>query len=99
MQSEAETPDASEGCSPCDFPDASGGEVSHLPVSDLQGVAHIEDLEKMLSDPITEEGILRPRDYSFPSVNAFVHHPDVTYEELQWALLGIASHFSENGRW
>lgn len=37
------------------------------------------------------DGILIPANYSFEAINEFVHHPDVEFEELQWAMLGMAT--------
>lgn len=42
--------------------------------------------------PIRANGVLIPADYSFEAINNFVHAtPSPEYEELQWALLGIAA--------
>jgi hypothetical protein len=42
--------------------------------------------------PIRKRGILMPRDNSFQAINEFVHYwPSPEYEELQWALLGLAA--------
>lgn len=45
---------------------------------------------EVAKEPIRREGILSPVNHSFDAINAFVHHPEVSYEELGWALLGIA---------
>ena len=42
-------------------------------------------------EPKRIEGILIPADYSFAAVNEFVHDCEVSYEELQWAMLGMAT--------
>lgn len=39
--------------------------------------------------PVRKDGILLPANYSFGAINAFVHD-DVSFEELQWAMLGMA---------
>jgi hypothetical protein len=39
--------------------------------------------------PITREGVTIPANHSFAAVNEFVHG-DVHFEELQWAMLGLA---------
>ncbi len=36
-----------------------------------------------------------PTGYSFFHINEFVHHPDVGFEELQWAMIGMANHFEK----
>lgn len=41
--------------------------------------------------PRCVDEIWTPADYSFAAVNDFVHHPEVSYEELQWAMLGMAT--------
>lgn len=40
--------------------------------------------------PITREGVTIPANHSFAAVNEFVHG-DVHFEELQWAMLGLAT--------
>jgi hypothetical protein len=41
--------------------------------------------------PIKKRGVLIPADNSFEAINRFVNcFPSPQYEELQWALLGIA---------
>jgi hypothetical protein len=43
--------------------------------------------------PIKKKGILIPANNSFEAINRFVNYfPSPSYEELQWALLGIANH-------
>ncbi len=43
-------------------------------------------------DPMRKKGVLIPADNSFEAINRFVNHvPSPEYEELQWALLAIAS--------
>ena len=39
----------------------------------------------------TLEGITMPADYSFASVNDYVHGVDRYFEELQWLALGMAT--------
>lgn len=39
----------------------------------------------------TTENVNHPVDYTFESVNAFVHAPDVHFEELQNCCLGMAT--------
>ena len=39
----------------------------------------------------TQEGITMPADYSFASVNDYVHGVDRYFEELQWLCLGMAT--------
>jgi len=39
----------------------------------------------------TQEGITMPADYSFASVNDYVHGVDRYFEELQWLALGMAT--------
>lgn len=41
--------------------------------------------------PVRKEGILIPADDSFAAINEFVHDLDVSFEELQYALLGLAA--------
>lgn len=43
----------------------------------------------------TFEGITMPADYSFATVNDFVHGPDVNFEELQCLALGMANEIEE----
>lgn len=40
----------------------------------------------------TQEGITMPADYSFATVNDYIHGPDVTYENLEALCLGMAAH-------
>ena len=37
----------------------------------------------------TKEGVTMPADYSFASVNDYVHGVDRYFEELQWLCLGM----------
>ena len=47
---------------------------------------------KKSKEPVKKKGILMPRDNSFEAINCFVnHYPSPHYEELQWALLGLAA--------
>jgi len=39
----------------------------------------------------TTEGVNHPVDYTFDSVNNFVHAPNVHFEELQYCCLGMAT--------
>lgn len=39
----------------------------------------------------TQEGVTFPADYSFASVNDYVHGVDRYFEELQWLALGMAT--------
>ena len=39
----------------------------------------------------TEQGVTMPADYSFASVNDYVHGVDRYFEELQWLCLGMAA--------
>lgn len=39
----------------------------------------------------TQEGVTFPADYSFATVNDYVHGVDRYFEELQWLCLGMAS--------
>lgn len=41
------------------------------------------------------EAIKHPKDYTFQSINEFVHDCDTEFEELQYALLGIASSYEK----
>jgi hypothetical protein len=43
----------------------------------------------------TQEGITMPADYSFATVNDFVHGLDVHYEDLQSLCLGMADHIDK----
>lgn len=39
----------------------------------------------------TQDGVTMPADYSFASINDFVHGLDVNYEDLQCLALGMAN--------
>lgn len=39
----------------------------------------------------TREGVTMPADYSFASVNDYIHGTDRFFEELQWLCLGMAN--------
>lgn len=39
----------------------------------------------------TQEGVTMPIDYSFASVNDYVHGVERYFEELQWLCLGMAT--------
>ena len=39
----------------------------------------------------TQEGVTFPADYSFATVNDYVHGVDRFFEELQWLCLGMAN--------
>ena len=39
----------------------------------------------------TQEGVTMPADYSFASVNDYVHGVERHFEELQWLCLGMAT--------
>ena len=39
----------------------------------------------------TQEGVTFPADYSFATVNDYVHGVDRYFEELQWLALGMAT--------
>ena len=42
--------------------------------------------------PVRKKGVLMPADNSFEAINRFVNClPSPEYEELQWALLGLAA--------
>lgn len=43
----------------------------------------------------TLEGVTMPADYSFSTVNDYVHSPDRTYEELECLCLGMACHIGK----
>lgn len=43
-----------------------------------------------MNEPIKTEGILAPANHSFDAINKFVN-ASPEYEELQWAMLGMAS--------
>ena len=48
-------------------------------------------------NPLTEtqEGITMPANYSFKTVNDFVHSRDVQYEDLECLCLGMANHIDD----
>ena len=39
----------------------------------------------------TQEGVTMPADYSFATVNDFVHGVEVNFEDLQYLCLGMAN--------
>jgi hypothetical protein len=43
----------------------------------------------------TQEGITMPANYSFKTVNDFVHSRDVQYEDLECLCLGMANHIDD----
>ena len=43
----------------------------------------------------TQDGITMPADYSFATVNHYVHGTDVHFEELQALCLGMATHIEK----
>jgi hypothetical protein len=43
--------------------------------------------------PVETDGVLVPANYSFDAINKFVNCSDVNFEELQWALLDIATDY------
>lgn len=43
----------------------------------------------------TVDGVTMPADYSFATVNDFVHRIDTTYEELEALCLGMACHIEK----
>jgi len=43
----------------------------------------------------TQEGITMPADYSFATVNDYVHGIDVHFEDLQALCLGMAGHIEK----
>ena len=43
----------------------------------------------------TIDGVTMPADYSFATVNDYVHSPDRNYEELECLCLGMASHMDK----
>lgn len=45
----------------------------------------------MDNEPTSKDGCLIPASDSFAAINAFSHHPDVSFEDLQSALLGLAA--------
>ncbi len=46
----------------------------------------------------TQDGITMPADYSFASVNDYVHGLDVNFEDLQYLCLGMANHIEKLNR-
>ena len=53
----------------------------------------ITETGKVLSE--TEQGISMPADYSFATVNSFVHGIDVHFEDLVNLCLGMADHIDK----
>lgn len=45
----------------------------------------------------TQDGVTMPADYSFSTVNDYVHSIGVTFEELQCLCLGMACHIDKLG--
>jgi hypothetical protein len=43
----------------------------------------------------TQQGVTMPVDYSFGTVNDFVHSSEVQYEDLECLCLGMANHIDE----
>lgn len=43
----------------------------------------------------TQEGITMPADYSFATVNDYVHGIDVNFEDLLYLCLGMANHIDQ----
>lgn len=43
----------------------------------------------------TQDGVTMPADYSFATVNDYVHGVDVNFEDLQALCLGMAAHFEK----
>lgn len=43
----------------------------------------------------TRDGITMPADYSFATVNDYIHGQDVHFEELQALCLGMATHIEK----
>lgn len=52
-------------------------------------MSQLDSITPAEKEPILNQGILMPADYSFEALNAFAHHPDVHFHELQWALLSV----------
>ena len=46
----------------------------------------------------TQDGITMPADYSFETVNGYVHGIDVDFEDLVGLCLGMASHIDKLNR-
>lgn len=53
----------------------------------------ITEAGKVLTE--TQDGVTFPADYSFATVNDYVHSPDRIYEELECLCLGMASHIDK----
>jgi hypothetical protein len=61
-------------------------------VRDLDACAALLEIVNATVGPVQQrDDVLCPEDYTFGSINVFVHHDDVNFCELQWALLGIAT--------
>ena len=43
----------------------------------------------------TIQGVTMPADYTFATINDFVHRHDTNYEDLQYLCLGMASHIEK----
>lgn len=56
----------------------------------------ITETGKVLTE--TEQGITMPADYSFDTVNSFVHGIDVHFEDLVNLCLGMATHIDKMKR-
>ena len=46
----------------------------------------------------THEDITLPVDYSFASINDYIHHTGVTFEEIEALCLGMATHIDKLSR-
>jgi hypothetical protein len=53
----------------------------------------LSETGKILTE--TQHGITLPADYSFATVNDYVHSMGVTFEELEALCLGMASHIDK----
>lgn len=53
----------------------------------------IDESGKLLTETI--DGVTMPADYTFATVNDFVHGKDVHFEDLQSLCLGMAAHFEK----
>ena len=53
----------------------------------------LTDTGKVLTE--TQQGITMPSDYSFATVNDYVHGIEVNFEDLQALCLGMAAHIDE----
>ena len=53
----------------------------------------ISETGKVLTE--TQDGITMPADYSFDTVNEYIHGMDVNFEELQALCLGMANHIEK----